>query len=103
MKMRGGAARLRPAETMKANTGNGKLAGTKGRKSGHCELQRTVRGKVPWISGLGKHEKRERENGRKRRTKRSGIPADYERYGRSGFPILSKTTDFGADIDSRGR
>jgi len=65
MKMRARArARLRPAETMKANTGNGKLAGTKERKSGHCELQRTARGKVPWISGLGKHEKRERERER---------------------------------------
>lgn len=38
-----GEPRLRPAETMKANTGNGKLPGTKERKSGHCELQRTVR------------------------------------------------------------
>lgn len=33
---------LRPAETMKANTGNGKLPGIKERKSGHCELQRTA-------------------------------------------------------------
>lgn len=37
-----GEPRLRPAETMKANTGNGKLAGTKEQKSSHCELQRTA-------------------------------------------------------------
>lgn len=37
-----GEPRLRPVETMKANTGNGKLPGTKERKSGHCELQRTA-------------------------------------------------------------
>jgi len=37
-----GEPRLRPAETMKANTGNAKLPGIKERKSGHCELQRTV-------------------------------------------------------------
>lgn len=37
-----GKLRLRSAETMKANTGNGKLPDTKERKSGHCELQRTA-------------------------------------------------------------
>lgn len=55
MKMRG-RLRLRPAETMKANTGNGKLPSQKDEKAVIAELQRTTRGKVPWISSLGKHQ-----------------------------------------------
>lgn len=63
-----GEPRLRPAETMKANTGNGKLAGTKERKSGHCELQRTAWKSTVDIQfgqtrGTNKKKKREREGG----------------------------------------
>jgi len=47
-------------------------------------------------------EERERERERGG-GKQKGIAAEYERYVRPGFPILPKTTDFGADIDSRGR
>lgn len=113
-----GEPRLRPAETMKANTGNGKLPGTKERKSGHCELQRTVwkstvdiqfgqtretnekkRGK----EGEGGGRKKEERNGRARPRQ---LRATYVRAcarARVRSPILPKTTDFGTDIDSRRR
>lgn len=78
-----GEPRLRPAETMKANTGNGKLAGTKERKSGHCELQRTA-----WKSTVdiqfgqtrGTNKKRGRRREKKgERNRRAHVLANYER------------------------
>lgn len=78
-----GEPRLRPAETMKANTGNGKLAGTKERKSGHCELQRTA-----WKSTVdiqfgqtrATNKKRgERERERERNNARTSSPTTSAR------------------------
>lgn len=120
---------LRPAETMKANTGNGKLPGTKERKSGHCELQRTA-----WKSTVDiqfgqtrgtnkkKEKRRSKERGRKKEERerervhetepsfRAFASTSATRGARSSFvrslarfPILPKTTDFGTDIDSRRR
>lgn len=73
-----GEPRLRPAETMKANTGNGKLAGTKERKSGHCELQRTAWKSTVDIQfgqtrGTNKKE-REREEKKNRTDARTSSP-----------------------------
>lgn len=103
---------------MKANTGNGKLPGTKERKSGHCELQRTAwKGTVDIQFGQTrgtnikkkKKEKRGRKRkreGRKREGKTNGGRGEGERTRRvlanqERAPILPKTTDFGTDIDSR--
>lgn len=63
-----GEPRLRPAETMKANTGNGKLPSTKERKSGHCELQRTAWKSTVDIQfgqtrGTNKKKKKKKERG----------------------------------------
>ena len=60
--------------------GQWKTTGTKGLKSGHCELQRTTRGKVPWISSLGKHqdELKEREKEREREREYTRILSNTE-------------------------
>lgn len=75
-----GEPRLRPAETMKANTGNGKLAGTKERKSDHCELQRTAwKSTVDIQFGQTRGTNKKREGKRKNeRNRRAHVLANYE-------------------------
>lgn len=89
-----GEPRLRPAETMKANTGNGKLPSTKERKSGHCELQRTA-----WKSTVDIQFGQTRGTNKKKKEK----TRTRNKRARARSPILPKTTDFGTDIDSRRR
>lgn len=102
-----GEPRLRPAETMKANTGNAKLPGTKERKSGHCELQRTVRKSTIDIQFGQTRETNEKKGGKKKNGTDARVLANYERRvcarARKRPPILPKTIDFGTDIDSRRR
>lgn len=90
-----GEPRLRPAETMKANTGNGKLADTKEQKSGHCELQRTA-----WKSTVDIQfgqtrgtNKKKREEEKKKRTEQT-CTRPRQLWARERSPILPKTTDF---------
>lgn len=56
-----GGAAAASGRNNESKYGQWKTSVTKGRKSGHCELQRTTRGKVLWISSLGKHQGRVKE------------------------------------------